>query len=107
VKKRQVVFAPEAKKDLFEVYDYLARKAGASRALTYCERIEAYCRTFAHAGQRGRARSDIRPGLRVVSMGRNLDLAFHLDDSSVTIDRILYGRRNMSAVLSAKNRHQN
>jgi plasmid stabilization system protein ParE len=43
VKHRRVVFTPEARNDLFEIYDWIAAKAGFQIAITYMERIEAYC----------------------------------------------------------------
>ena len=35
----RVVYSPEARKDLFEIYDYLAEAASPHRALAYMERI--------------------------------------------------------------------
>jgi toxin ParE1/3/4 len=43
VKRRQVVFTPEARNDLFEIYDWIAVKAGLQTAISYIERIETYC----------------------------------------------------------------
>jgi plasmid stabilization system protein ParE len=40
--KRKVVFAPEAKADLLNLYDYIAAQSGAARAFGYINRIESY-----------------------------------------------------------------
>jgi toxin ParE1/3/4 len=66
VKRRQVVFTPEARIDLFEIYDWIAAKAGFQTAISYIERIETYCLGFELASERGHRRDDISPGLRIV-----------------------------------------
>jgi plasmid stabilization system protein ParE len=40
VKRREVVFAPEARDDLWRLYEGIATAAGMSIALAYIERIE-------------------------------------------------------------------
>jgi len=64
VKRREVVFAPEAREDLAAVYDWIAEAASAELALRYVERLEKWCLGFDLAAERGHAREDIRPGLR-------------------------------------------
>ncbi len=46
MKRRRVVFTPEARNDLFEIYDWIAAKAGSQIAISYIERIETYCLGF-------------------------------------------------------------
>jgi toxin ParE1/3/4 len=52
------------------------------------------------ASHRGTRRDDIRPGLRVVGFERRVTIAFHVDDTTVTIDRILYGGREIEDALT-------
>lgn len=59
MKRRRVVFAPEAWNDLFELYDWIAATAGASVGISYVERIEAYCLGFDIVSERGHRRDDI------------------------------------------------
>jgi len=82
VRQREVVFAPEARDDLWRIYD-----------LAYIERIETYCLGFDFASERGRLRDDIRPGLRIVGFERRVTVAFSVDDGRVTILRLFYGGR--------------
>ena len=91
---RQVVFTPEARNDLFEIYDWIAAKASPQIAITYIDRIEAYCLGFELASERGRRRDDISPGLRIVGFERRVTIAFAVDDYSVTILRLFYGGQN-------------
>ena len=92
---RDVVFSPEAQTDLIELYNYIAAQSGPARAIGYVGRIEKYCLGFAHSGERGTKRDDLRPSLRVVGFERRVTIAFHVDAATVTIDRILYGGRDI------------
>jgi toxin ParE1/3/4 len=91
---REVVFAPEARDDLLEPYDYIADQAGAARARAYTGRIVSYCLSFTMFPERGTRRDDARPGLRIIGFGRRVTIAFHVTGDRVTIDRVLYGGRD-------------
>ena len=88
-----VHFAPEARDDLLKLYDFVAEQAGGPRAIAYLGRIEAFCLGFTRFPQRGMARDDILPGLRVVGFERRVTLAFHISGNTVVFDRVLYGGR--------------
>ena len=95
----EVVFAPEARDDLIQLYLYIAEQAGDARALGYIERIESYCRGFADFPERGTRRDDLLPGLRVTGFGRRVTIAFGIQAATVTVYRILYGGRDLAALL--------
>ena len=60
---REVIFAPEALTDLFELYDYIAADSGAEPAHGYTDRIVATCRNLVTRSRSGaRCRDDLRPG---------------------------------------------
>jgi toxin ParE1/3/4 len=94
MKRRSVVFAPEAQDDLFRLSDWIADAAGPDTALSYIERLESYCLAFDLASERGHLRDDIRPGLRIVGFERRVTIAFVVDEATVTILRLFYGGRN-------------
>ncbi len=100
MEKREVVFSPEAQGDLLELYDCIADNSNAARAIGYIARIETYCLGFGLAAERGARRDDIRPGLRIVGFERRVTIAFHVDPKRVTIDRILYGGRDLKTAVS-------
>jgi toxin ParE1/3/4 len=100
VKRRQVVFTPEARNDLFEIYDWIAEKASPQIAISYIDRIEAYCLRLELASERGHRRDDISPGLRIVGFERRVTIAFAVDDDRVTILRLFYGGQNWEDKLS-------
>jgi toxin ParE1/3/4 len=87
VKRRSVVFTPEAQDDLIQLYDWIAHRAGSAIALGYVERVEAFCLGLDVASERGTLRSDVRPGLRVTGFERRSTIAFTVSDDEVTILR--------------------
>ena len=94
MKHRRVVFTPEARNDLFEIYDWIEEKAGPQIAISYIERIETYCLGVELASERGHRCDDISPGLRIVGFERRVTIAFAMDDERVTILRLFYGGQN-------------
>jgi len=94
VRRREIVFAPEAQEDLIALFDWISAAAGERAATTYIKRLEAYCLSFDLASERGRRRDDIRDGLRVIGFERRVTIAFHVDDDRVTILRLFYRGQN-------------
>jgi len=94
VKRRDIVFAPEARADLLALYEWISVKASPGVAMAYIERIEAYCNGFDLASERGQARDDIRLGLRIIGFEGRITIAFMVSDQTVTILRLFYGGRN-------------
>ena len=94
MRRREIVFAPEAQEDLFDLFDWISAAAGERAATTYIERLEAYCLSFDLASERGRRRDDIRDGLRLIGFERRVTIAFHVDDDRVTILRLFYRGQN-------------
>lgn len=91
----RVIFAPEAKTELLELYDFIADTAGETVALGYINRIEEFCLGLRLFPKRGTIRDDIRPGLRIAGFERRVAIAFHIKINEVVIDRILYGGREL------------
>lgn len=96
----EVVFAPEAQLDLLDLYDAIAEGGGGERALAYVERVQAACLRLATFPERGTRRDDVRPGLRLIGFERRAVIAFHVGAGRVTIDRVLYGGRDLGTVFS-------
>jgi plasmid stabilization system protein ParE len=48
----RIEFSPEALGDLIDLYDYIAWRDGAERAIGYIDRIEDCCRNFGVSGAR-------------------------------------------------------
>ena len=95
-----VVFTPEAKDDLLDLYDYIADHSSPKRALGYILRIEITCQSLTTLPERGTRRDDLRPGLRVMGFERRVLIAFRVSADSVAILRILYGGRSIELAFS-------
>ncbi len=96
----EVKLLPMAEADLFGLYEYISAEAGPAVAGGYIDRIEAACASLAKFPARGRARDDIRTGLRVLGFERRVLIAFFVRAREVVIARILYGGRDYEALLS-------
>ena len=99
----EVVFAPEAQQDLLQLYDFIAAESDPERAGRYTERIVAYCLTLVTFPERGTRRDDLRSGLRTTSFRRRVTIAFHVTARTVTIDRVLYGGRDLKPLFGEEN----
>ena len=99
--KFKIVFAPEARDDLNEIFESIAEHDGPERAITYVERIEKACLSLQTLPNRGRPREDIRPGLRVMGFERRALIAFRVSSNTVAILRILYGGRSVERAFGA------
>ncbi|MBX9931207.1 MAG: type II toxin-antitoxin system RelE/ParE family toxin [Methylobacterium sp.] len=95
----EVVFREAAQTDLFEFYRYIADQAGRIRAGAYIDRIEAACLQLAEFPERGTRRDDLGPGLRTIGVERLATIIFRIDEGTVVIGRILYGGRDLQALL--------
>lgn len=90
----KIEFSPEALRDLIDLYDYIALRDGAERAIRYIDRIEHCCRNLEVFPDRGTRREDLRPGLRILGFERRAVIAFQITEETVIILRVLYGGRN-------------
>jgi toxin ParE1/3/4 len=97
--KTYKVFRPMAENDILALYDYIAAQAGRRIAGDYIARIESACMSLRNAPLRGRARDDIKPGLRIIGFERRAAIAFHVERSEVVIVRIFYGGRDYERIL--------
>ena len=96
---RSVVFAPEALADLRSLYDIIADASLPTRAFAYVEGLQQHCLGLADFPERGTRRDSIRPGLRTFGYRRRVTVAFHITDTTVIIDRLLYGGRDLEGLL--------
>jgi len=94
---RRVTFNPEARADLFAIYDYIDEKSGPERAGGYIERLDKTCLRLHSFSNRGVPRDDIAPGVRTLSYQRRTLIVFRVLDAEVEILRILYAGRDFSA----------
>jgi toxin ParE1/3/4 len=90
----KVIFDIAAQADLADLYDYLLPRAGERDARAYVGDIFDYCVSFETFPERG-ARSNKRPGLRIVGFHRKATIAFEVADDTVIILRVFHRGRNV------------
>ena len=56
----RIEFSPEALGDLIDLYDHIALRDGAERAVGYSDRIETACRNLSIFPDRGIRQDDLR-----------------------------------------------
>jgi toxin ParE1/3/4 len=95
---REVKFSPEARGDLYRLYDYISVDAGPERAKRFADQIVDACRKLDLFPERGVRRDDLRPGLRVTTFRRRVSIAYQVGMDSVVIVRISYGGRDFGAL---------
>jgi toxin ParE1/3/4 len=82
---RPVRFAPEAERDLTELFDYIAAAAAAEIADRYLDDLITHCDSLATFPEQGAARDDIRPGLRTTGFRGRVVIAFAtIDDGAIS-----------------------
>ena len=89
---RRVVYSPQAQCHLIGLYDWNAGESGfPSRAEAYVSALMDQCDALADFPLIGRARDDIRPGLRTVGFRRRAVIAFAVTDEVIEVVGIYYG----------------
>lgn len=94
-----VIWSPEARADLSEIWDYYVGAAGRHSADTIIRGFTEACIVLEEHPLAGRARDEVRPGLR--SMAASPHIVFYrVRGRAVEIVRVLDGRRDLDEVFS-------
>ncbi|MDR1150939.1 MAG: type II toxin-antitoxin system RelE/ParE family toxin [Bifidobacteriaceae bacterium] len=96
----RVAFAPEAGEQLASLNAYIASAANRTVADRFTDAIIDYCEGLAVFPERGRARDDIRPGLRVIGYRKRAVIAFAVMGQTVMVLGVYYGGRDYESALS-------
>jgi toxin ParE1/3/4 len=96
---RRVVWAPRAKRDLAQVWQYYLRVASAEVADKLLREIAESARRLSDNALRWRARDELMPGLRSVLVHPYV-IFYRVNDRTVQVVRVLHGRRNFTDIFS-------
>jgi toxin ParE1/3/4 len=94
-----VIFTPLAERQIDTLHQYISRRSNEERADRCVSRILAYCNGFAIFPQRGSARDDVLPGLRVTGFERRVTIAYIVTAEAVLIEGVFYGGQDFEAKL--------
>jgi toxin ParE1/3/4 len=100
VRRRTVIFSPEARDDLLKIYDWIADAASPAIAICYVECLETWCLGLDLASERGHRRDDVRSGMRIIGFERRATVAFAVEEDRVTILRLFHGGQDWERVFS-------
>lgn len=92
----RVLFSVAAERDMRDLLDYLAPRAGVPVARAYVDRLIAFCASLATFPKRGKSRDDISVGLRLVGYRRKATIIFRVRDNVVIILRVYHGGKNVN-----------
>lgn len=96
-----VRFRPQARDDLFALYDRIATETGEAVAIGYIDRIEAACLSLATFPQRGTRRDDLGRGVKTIGFEGRILIVFRVSRSVVPIIHIFHGGRDHARLLQA------
>jgi toxin ParE1/3/4 len=96
---RRLVVTPEAKAQLTNLYEYLAREASLEIATRYIDAIMVRIAGLTDFPHRGTSRGDIRPGLRTVPFRRRLTIAYAVTPRDVRIIGIAGAGQELKALV--------
>jgi toxin ParE1/3/4 len=90
----EVVWRPEARDDLYQIYDWIADRADTATAFNYTSRIESFVERLSYFPNRGTQRFHLADGLRTVTFEKRIIIAYRADDQQVTISRLFHTARD-------------
>jgi toxin ParE1/3/4 len=96
--RRRLVYSRSAEIDLVAIFDFIAHD-NPRRAASYVEEIRQACRNLCDTPHLGIERSDLRSGIRTLSLWRQIIVAYALPPGRVQILRIVSGRRDYRLII--------
>ena len=102
MKRHVVVFTPEARSQLLELYRRIALNASPAIAARYTDALVSRCEALAEFPERGSPRDDVRPGLRITHYRRRTVIAFAVDADQVAIIGLFHGGQDYTQVLGGE-----
>jgi len=98
-RRRAIVWSSVARADLSEIWDYYAGRAGRHRADNIIREISDALRVIEDHPFAGRARDEVRSGLRSIT-ARPYVIFYRMRDDVAEIVRILHGKRDLDRLLT-------
>jgi toxin ParE1/3/4 len=98
-RRRAVIWSPEARTDLSEIWDYYVAVAGRHTADEVVRSFIEVCTVLEEHPFAGRARNEVRSGLRSMA-ARPYVVFYRVNDDVAEIVRVLDGRRDLDEVFA-------
>jgi len=97
--RRLVVWSPDARADLSQIWDYYAEVAGQESADRIIRGIVEACHPLEAHPLAGRARNEVRPGLRSIAANPHV-IFYRVTNEIAEIVRVLDGRRDIDEIFA-------
>lgn len=104
MKRQKVGLAPQASRDLQRIVRWIASRGAPESASSYAARIRGHIERLDLGAERGTARGDLRPGMRMLGFERRIMLAVAVFDDRVTVLRIFYGGQDWEGAMRGDDR---
>jgi len=91
---RRLRFALAARRDLDEIWEYIAERGGVGAAERFVTRIQQKCRLLATVPEAGRSRLELAPGLRSFPVGPYV-IFYRPARHGIDVARVLRGARDI------------
>ena len=100
--EHEVIWRPEARDDLYAIYDWIAEQADPDTAYAYTSRIKAFALRLTHFPNRGTPHVDISSGLRSVTFERRIIIAYRVEIGTVHVVRLICAARDFERAFSVE-----
>jgi toxin ParE1/3/4 len=98
-RRRSILWSPEAATDLADIWSFYREVAGLQAAESRVRAIGNACMTLNEHPLVGRARDEVRPGLRSLLVSPHV-VFYRVNEGIPQIIRILDGRRDFEEIFS-------
>jgi toxin ParE1/3/4 len=95
----KLTYRPHAAEDLEAIYRIIAQDKPTS-AFGFIEKIQRRCDLLRFSPEQGRARPELRAGLRVIPYGRSVVIAYQIVEDTIEILRIFYGGQDYETIMN-------
>jgi toxin ParE1/3/4 len=92
----EAIWRPEARDDLYAIYDWIAHQADPDTAFGYASRIEAFALRLSNFPNRGSPRFKLARGLRTVTFERRIIVAYRVVKDEAHIVRLIPASRDFA-----------
>ncbi len=92
-----IIWSPEAENDLLDIWNYVARESSPSLADAQVKAVHHACVTLAQWPHSGRARDDLRVGVRSIVVKPYVAF-YRVNEATVEVVRVLHGSRDIDAI---------
>ena len=97
----KLVFRPVAQRELDDLYDWIAERAGTERALAYIAGVRQRIERVRLRPGIGAPKDELGEGVRSVSYRRRTVVLYRSDSEVLTIIRVLHGGRDPRRAMQA------